>query len=411
MRVGVVINQTLDSLIGSVSSENPSPEQDVAQGSMENLRHDYLEMLCTEVVNKSWHTVLPYFEEPMSTKHAVRPIHTIEATNGQNLLVAAAIVGSQELVKRLVLDGVVDEFTYFGTALEAAAVRGDAATVGMILYSTPPDRIAYSNRISALLGAARSGHVPVLQVLLSAPYIQHPMAPPTPPYPFSEYMHRDSTNVLTAITQAAQNCQAPVIEFLAATFPTVLYDTRAPPTVFGRPPIRKDFQSNLLFYSAAKGNLALLKQCLDEGINPNERQNKWSSLPFHKAIQAGHLSVAVELYKYRPQLTQDDFVDMITNSVRNGRVGIVEYLIRIWHEERRFQQKVSLAKILSGHPKGREPSTLNLLRLSVKMGHPGMVRLLLQHGMSVPKSQEDRTEWLIGAIEDREVSDLVNGKV
>jgi hypothetical protein len=314
-RLSKIIHKSLGELVEARNSSNCRAAKNIVS-HMSELRHEYLHKLCEAAVKASGSYPTQLFgvviNDGVSKLSGSEPKLMIsDATQVQNLLVAATIVGNNTLAKQLIINGTQDIHTDFGTALEAAAGRGDVLMTQYILENSTIEQSATSKAFTA---ACYSGHLQVLELFYQPKY----------------HITVDTSTMILALTRAVSSGHEAIIDYLFLHDPMCgigKYVSIWSSPTFGRFKY-EPFETWMLLIAIMKGQFKLVRRMLQQGAYPSPSLNyRSSNFPVEYAVRVGDLNVMRELHSAGRGLRPQTPVASMQVAARAGWLAVTEFLI------------------------------------------------------------------------------------
>lgn len=337
----------------------------------------YIRFLCEAILEKN----------KRLTDHilngSVPALNQRNCSRDENLLAAAALRGDYPLVESLILTGVKDARTYFGSGLQNAAQNGDYEMFHLLLERGWPTRVILAD---TLRQAAASNHIDILAILYSSKYaISFP-----------------TKHSLAALEAAASNGHEDTLQFLFQHDPMI--DIHSHIRVFDPIPNTDLIESHLLFHAAYNNQADLVSRCFANGADCYVQARDDSFNLVRHIVRLGYLDVLrAFLTQGSYSIHHPSYETPLQTALEHGWLDIAELLIEhgaptnaqyyIDRAEERFWARYTL---------GRCP-----LYLAVVRGDADLVILLLENGADVPREKGVVERWLEDGRGDREVRGIL----
>ena len=291
---------------------------------------DYVRTLCSAVVQACTTTnVIQIVNSTYPSPQYPRSID-IECSTEESALAAAAYLGLDPLLERLVNDGVRDVRTYFGRPLMWAARRGNLEMTRLLL-----EKGFKIDIVEDLEEAARNGHDDILRLLLD----------------------RTPDGYEIAIRAAASGGHLDIISNL------MRHDSQAS---------AGKLWNRILFIAARHGQEQVARMAIDEGANPDFMLHPVCPLitPLDAAAKGGHLGVVKLLLTRGATLRPRRQANPLIHAIKSGWLAVAQYLI----------DHGAIVNPIKTH---KELRPLNPWMTAIVHGQADMLRLLIKNGADV----------------------------
>jgi Ankyrin repeats (3 copies) len=331
-------------------------------------REQYIEDLSSVAIDKSGELddKTPSFYHLLSIQKEVPNSRNWNATPDQITMVAAACLGLLSIVNQFLDNEVCDNITFFGSALEAAATRGD-----IVMLNTINDHplISRSYIDDAREQSAARGHTECLRILLTR----------TP----SHFHNRGKFSSILQL--AARSGHLGTMQFIRSSVPNfseyisglLLHFTGETDTI--------TVANAILYWSVPFGHTDIVRQALDDGANINPQRlasnGNFRYSPIYMATEIGSYDT-VELLLFRGAILRKDLDDNpLIPAAKRGWLKIAQLLVKYG---------AMVNPDISSFAGGRDIIWASPILQAMNHEQSNMVDFLLRNGAEIPQDSESR---------------------